>query len=55
MGFDIFNFIEVILEFICDIGIKKGEKIDYVIKKDGELILIIECKYWKENIDVYNL
>ena len=54
LGFDIFNPTEVIPEFICDIGTKKGEKIDYVIKKDGEPILIIECKHWKENADAHN-
>lgn len=54
LGYDIFNPTEVIPEFICDIGTKKGEKIDYVIKKDGEPILIIECKHWKENADAHN-
>jgi hypothetical protein len=54
LGYDIFNPTEVIPEFICDIGTKKGEKIDYVIKKDREPILIIECKHWKENVDAHN-
>ena len=54
LGYDIFNPTEVIPEFICDIGTKKGEKIDYVIKIDGEPILIIECKHWKENADAHN-
>ena len=54
LGYDIFNPTEVIPEFICDIGTKKGEKIDYVIKKDGEPILIIECKKWNENVDAHN-
>lgn len=54
LGYDIFNPTEVIPEFICDIGTKKGEKVDYVIKKDGEPILIIECKHWKQNADAHN-
>ena len=54
LGYDIFNPTEVIPEFICDIGTKKGEKVDYVIKKDNEPILIIECKHWKENVDAHN-
>lgn len=54
LGYDIFNPTEVIPEFICDIGTKKGEKVDYVIKKDDEPILIIECKHWKENADAHN-
>lgn len=54
LGYDIFNPIEVIPEFICDIGTKKGEKVDYVIKRDDEPILIIECKHWKESADAHN-
>ncbi|MES2446829.1 MAG: type I restriction endonuclease [Bacteroidota bacterium] len=54
LGYDIFNPTEVIPEHICDIGTKKGEKIDYVIKKNDEPILIFECKHWKENADAHN-
>ncbi|MES2650631.1 MAG: type I restriction endonuclease [Bacteroidota bacterium] len=54
LGYDIFNPTEVIPEFICDIGTKKGEKVDYVIRKNDEPILIIECKHWKENADAHN-
>lgn len=54
LGYDIFNPTEVIPEFICDIGTKKGEKVDYVIKNNDEPILIIECKHWKENPDAHN-
>ncbi|RZJ90607.1 MAG: restriction endonuclease [Chryseobacterium sp.] len=54
LGYDIFNPTEVIPEHICDIGTKKGEKIDYVIKKDGNPILIFECKHWKESADAHN-
>lgn len=54
LGYDIFNPTEVIPEHICDIGTKKGEKIDYVIRKNNEPILIIECKHWKENADAHN-
>lgn len=54
LGYDIFNPTEVIPEFICDIGTKKGEKVDYVIKRDNEPILIIECKHWRENAEAHN-
>lgn len=54
LGYDIFNPTEVIPEFIADIGTKKGEKVDFVIKKDDEPILIIECKSWRENVDAHN-
>ncbi|MCC6571828.1 MAG: restriction endonuclease, partial [Chitinophagales bacterium] len=29
LGYDVFNPLEVVPEFVADIGIKKGEKIDY--------------------------
>lgn len=54
LGYDIFNPTEVIPEFICDIGTKKGEKVDYVIKRDNEPILIIECKHWKQDASAHN-
>ncbi len=54
LGYDVFNPTEVIPEYIADIGTKKGEKVDYLIKKDGDPILIIECKFWKENADAHN-
>ena len=54
LGYDIFNPTEVIPEHICDIGTKKGEKVDYVIRKNNEPILIFECKHWKESADAHN-
>lgn len=50
LGYDVFNPLEVIPEFVCDIGTKKGEKIDYAIMKDGEPIILIECKHWKQDL-----
>ncbi len=54
LGYDIFNPTEVIPEFVADIGTKKGEKADYMIMKDNEPAIVIECKHWKENINNYN-
>lgn len=45
LGYDIFNPLEVIPEFAADIGAKKGEKVDYAIRKDDEIIVLIECKW----------
>jgi len=45
LGYDVFNPMEVIPEFTADIGTKKGEKVDYAIKKDGNVIMLIECKW----------
>lgn len=54
LGYDVFNPIEVVPEYISDIGIKKGEKVDYAILKEGQPIILIECKHWQENLDVHN-
>ncbi len=51
LGYDVFNPLEVVPEYVADVGIKKGEKVDYCILKDGEPIIIIECKHWKEKLD----
>ncbi|GAA3703509.1 type I restriction enzyme HsdR N-terminal domain-containing protein [Arthrobacter ginkgonis] len=44
LGYDVFNPLEVVPEFTADVGIKKGEKIDYAIVRDGEVQMLIECK-----------
>ncbi|MFA6260368.1 MAG: type I restriction endonuclease [Bacteroidia bacterium] len=54
LGYDVFNPHEVVPEFISDIGLKKGEKIDYAIFKDGDPILLVECKHWQENLDLHD-
>ena len=54
LGYDIFNPTEVVPEFTADIGLKKGEKVDYAIIENKHPILIIECKHWKENLDIHN-
>lgn len=54
LGYDVFNPFEVNPEFIADIGIKKGEKVDYAIMRDGNPIILIECKHHKEKLDPHN-
>lgn len=44
LGYDVFNPSEVTPEFIADVGVKKGEKIDYALLKDGEVSILMECK-----------
>jgi len=51
LGYDIFNPIEVVPEFTADTGTKKGEKVDYAIKKDDRIIILIECKWCGCNLD----
>ena len=45
LGYDIFDPTEVIPEFVADVGIKKGEKVDYAVLKDGKIIMLFECKH----------
>lgn len=44
LGYDVFNPSEVIPEYVCDIGTKKGEKIDFAIARGGEIQILIEMK-----------
>ncbi|WP_294392847.1 type I restriction endonuclease [uncultured Sphingomonas sp.] len=44
LGYDVFNPKEVVPEFTADVGIKKGEKVDYAICEDGRINILIECK-----------
>ncbi len=54
LGYDVFNPLEVLPEMCCDIGTKKGEKIDYAIMRDGEPIILIECKHWQQNLTLHD-
>jgi len=44
LGYNVFNPAEVVPEFTCDVGTKKGEKVDYAICNDGKVEMLIECK-----------
>lgn len=44
LGYDVFNPLEVVPEYIADSRFKKDEKVDYAILKDDKPIILIECK-----------
>lgn len=44
LGYDVFDPVEVIPEFTADVGLKKGEKIDYAIAHNGQVQVLIEVK-----------
>ena len=44
MGYNIFDPTEVVPEFTADVGIKKGEKVDYALMLHGKPIILIEVK-----------
>ncbi|GAA4036706.1 hypothetical protein GCM10023063_22000 [Arthrobacter methylotrophus] len=52
LGYDAFNPMEVVPEFIADVGLKKGEKVDHAIVKDGEIQILIECKKSTEPVKI---
>ena len=55
LGYDVFNPQEVVPELNADVGVKKGEKVDYAIKQDGEVIVLIECKTAGVNLSEANM
>ncbi|WOK36195.1 type I restriction endonuclease [Sphingomonas sp. C3-2] len=44
LGYDVFNPSEVVPEFTCDVGTKKGEKVDYAVCREGKVSILVECK-----------
>lgn len=54
LGYDVFDPTEVIPEMDCDLIKVKGEKIDYAIIKDGDPIMLIECKDSKQVLDLHS-
>jgi len=54
LGYDVFNPTEVVPEFISDIGLKKGEKIDYAIFLEGKPTILVECKHWAQNLNLHD-
>lgn len=51
LGYDVFNPLEVIPEFVADHGTKKGEKVDYAIKIEDKIAILVECKWCGTNLD----
>lgn len=45
LGYDVFNPLEFVPEFTADVGIKKGEKVDYAIIINGKPEILIEAKW----------
>ncbi len=51
LGYNVFDPTEVIPEFTADIGVKKGEKVDYAIVVGGDPTILIECKGINSKLD----
>lgn len=52
LGYDVFDPMEVTPEYVCDVGTKKGEKIDYAILKNNDVQILVECKKIGEPLNV---
>lgn len=51
LGYNVFDPTEVVPELTADVGVKKGEKVDYAVMKDGAPIMLIECKCQDSELD----
>ena len=50
LGYDLFNPTEFVPEFTADVGIKKGEKVDYAIVLEGKPTILVEAKSINEQL-----
>lgn len=50
LGYDLFDPTEFVPEFTADVGIKKGEKVDYAIVLEGIPTILIEAKSINEKL-----
>lgn len=54
LGYDVFNPMEFVPEYVADVGIKKGEKVDYAIIIENEPTILIEAKSVTEELDKHD-
>lgn len=50
LGYDVFNPGEFCPEYVADVGVKKGEKVDYAVIINGNPEILIECKWCGETL-----
>ncbi len=51
LGYDVFNPEEFCPEYTADIGIKRGEKVDYAILVNGQPVILVEAKAANKKLD----
>lgn len=54
LGYDIFDPNVIVPEFTADVGIKKGEKVDYAIMYEGKPLIIVEVKKHTEALNKHS-
>lgn len=50
LGFDVFDPNQIIPEYVADVGLKKGEKIDYAVKIGDRIEYLVEAKSVSVNL-----
>lgn len=55
LGYNIFNPDDVIAEYVADIGEKRGEKVDYALKVNGEIEILVEAKQITDSLDNHDV
>ena len=55
LGYDVFDPQEVVPEYTCDFGTKKGEKVDYCIMNQNKPYILIECKDCRTKLTAENI
>ena len=54
LGYDVFNPTEFCPEYTADVGIKKGEKVDYAILVNNEPVILVEAKSITKKLDKHS-
>ena len=54
LGYDVFNPTEFCPEYTADVGIKKGEKVDYAILANNEPVILVEAKSITKKLDKHS-
>lgn len=54
LGYDVFDPTEVVPEFTCDLGIKKGRKNRLRDPQRRSAYCTDRCKHWKEDLNSHN-
>lgn len=55
LGYNVFNPDDVIAEYVADIGEKRGEKVDYALKVNGEIEILVEAKQITDPLDNHDV
>jgi predicted type IV restriction endonuclease len=54
LGYDVFNPMEFVPEYTADVGIKKGERVDYAILQEEKPVILIEAKWCGEALESHD-